>query len=316
VPAVAFSPDGKTLALGNYDHTAKLRDTQTGRPIKVFAGHTKLVRAVAFSPDGKTLATGSWDQTVKLWDLATGAERLELKWPVERLFVLSFSPTGQWLLAAEEYLRIWDAATGKEQRAQGRAGVYVEWAAFADDHWFLTGDNHGTVRVWSVATGAQRANFGAMAGVRRLAFSPKARRLAVATHFRHDISLYDFTLQAPSAEERERFAALLVKLDDDDYAVREAAGKEVLTLGFIMEPELRRLMKDAPSAEVRIRSRRLRKELLNKPQATLDGHTADVESLAFSPDGRLLASCSMDGTIRLWNVSEHKEVARLTPVVP
>jgi WD40 repeat protein len=90
----------------------------------------------------------------------------------------------------------------------------------------------------------------------------------------------------------------------------------VLAMGYVIEPELRRLMKESPSAEVRIRCRRLREDLLTKPRATLSGHSADVESLAFAPNGRLLASAGMDGTVRLWNIQEAKEEGRLVPVAP
>jgi WD40 repeat protein len=64
VSAVAFSPDGKTLASGSYDHTVRLWDPATGQSLQTLEGHDDWVSAVTFSPDGRTLASGSGDSTI------------------------------------------------------------------------------------------------------------------------------------------------------------------------------------------------------------------------------------------------------------
>src|SRR5437588_2103133 len=69
VRAVAFSPDGKTLASGSFDMTIKLWDVTSGTQLRTLTGHSGTVDSVAFSPDGKTLASGSNDNTIKLWDV-------------------------------------------------------------------------------------------------------------------------------------------------------------------------------------------------------------------------------------------------------
>jgi WD40 repeat protein len=312
VPTVVFSPDGKTMAIGNYDKTAKLLDAQTGRRLKVFEGHTNYVRAVAFSPDGKTLATGSWDQNVWMWDLATGEVQRTLDGP-EHVFALHFSTKGRWLLASNGRVRLWDAATGKESSVFGKERAPDGWAAFLDDNRFVAICQDGTVRVCNAASGEQRVLCKRYAS--RFAFSVKAGTLALSTG-RGAVELFDFPPRDPTAKEKERIGTLLVLLDDDRYDVRESAGKELLDLGIVAEPELRRAAKESSSVEVRIRTRRLHEAVMAKARATLTGHTGDVEGLAYSPDGQLLASGGRDGTVRLWNLKHLKEAARLTPVAP
>src|SRR5207302_1663603 len=60
--ALAFSPEGKTLALASYDGTVRLWEAATGRELRRFSGHQEFIDAVAFSPDGKVLAGGGWDK--------------------------------------------------------------------------------------------------------------------------------------------------------------------------------------------------------------------------------------------------------------
>jgi WD40 repeat protein len=312
IPAAAFSPDGQTLAIAVYDNAARLLDVSTGKVKAVFQ-HPKEVRSVAFSPDGARLATACEDRRVRVWELRTASEKVSCTGSQDRVFSVCFSPDGKLLLSAggNDGAKLWDAATGAEKRTFKH--YYMPCAVFSPDgRWAITGSYDGTTRLWSVAGGAARVRFEGTGGVHQLAFSEPARTLAVCG-FGRDISLFDLTFAEPAARERERIGALLARLDDDSYDVREAAGKELLTLGFTAEAPLRRAAREAKSAEVRIRARRLRQELLSKPRATLRGHTDEVTSVCFSPDGKLLASGSKDGTFRLWELASGKEVARLTP---
>jgi WD40 repeat protein len=312
IPAVAFSPDGQTLAVGTYGTAARLLDVATGKVRATFQ-HPKEVRAVAFAPDGKGLATACWDRRIRVWDLATGKERVACTGHRDRILTVGFSPDGQYLLSAggDDGAKLWDAATGAERRSFQH--YYMPCSHFSPDgRWILTGSYDGTTRLWDAATGAQRARFRGTGGVQQLAYSAAARTLAVCGTGR-ELNLFDLTLTDPTAADRARVRALLEKLDDDSYAVREATGEELLRLGFVAEAELRRAAKEAKSAEVRIRARRLRQEMLSRPRATLRGHTDEVYSLAFAPDGKLLASAGRDGTVRLWELPAGKEVARLVP---
>jgi WD40 repeat protein len=103
--AVAFSRDGRTLATGSGDGTARLWEVATGREVAVLRGHENYVWSVAFTPDGGTLATGSSDNTVRLWDVATAREIGVLDGRGGQVFggavkAVVFSPDGQKLASA------------------------------------------------------------------------------------------------------------------------------------------------------------------------------------------------------------------------
>ena len=312
IPAVAFSPDGQTLAIGGYDNAARLLDPATGK-LRATLKHPQGVRAVAFSPDGKRLATGGLDRRIRVWDLATGKELLTCTGHGSWISTIAYSPDGMYLLSAagDDGAKLWDARTGAGQRSFQH--YYMPCAHFSPDgRWILTGSFDGTTRLWNAATGAQRLRFSGTGGVRQLAYSPATRTLAVCGTGR-EINLFDLTLTDPTDKDRTHIRALLAKLDDDSYEIREATSKELLSVGFIAEGELQRAAKEAKSAEVRIRARRLRHEMLSHPRATLRGHTGEVEGLAFTPDGKLLASAGWDGTVRLWELPTGKEIGRLVP---
>jgi WD40 repeat protein len=122
VCAVAFAPDGKLLATGSYDRTAKLWDVAAGQERRTLHGHAGIVLAVAFSPDGKTLATGGLDNTVHLWDTRTFTPRATLLWNAGHVFSAAFTGDSKSLAAGggsregshlPGEVKIWDVTTGQ-----------------------------------------------------------------------------------------------------------------------------------------------------------------------------------------------------------
>jgi tetratricopeptide (TPR) repeat protein len=99
---VAFSPDGKALAVATFEGTVQLWDVATGKRLETLKGHSNAVRAVVFSPDGRTLASGSLDHTVRLWNVETRRELMQLdSGGVElgEVRSLAFAPDEKQLLA-------------------------------------------------------------------------------------------------------------------------------------------------------------------------------------------------------------------------
>ncbi|KAJ6564303.1 WD40-repeat-containing domain protein, partial [Mycena capillaripes] len=116
VTSVAFSPDGKRIVSGSYDHTVRIWDAETGAALREpLEGHTNSVTSVAFSPDGNRIVSGSYDATVRIWDAETGAALREpLEGHTDWVTSVAFSPDGKRIVSGsyDHTVHIWDAETG------------------------------------------------------------------------------------------------------------------------------------------------------------------------------------------------------------
>src|SRR5205085_11897575 len=90
--AIAFSPDGHSLASGSSDHDVRLWDAEAGKELLVLRGHEDAVASVAFSPDGRRIASGGGDRTIRLWDVGTGREVHALRGHAAAVPSVAFSP--------------------------------------------------------------------------------------------------------------------------------------------------------------------------------------------------------------------------------
>jgi len=91
---VAFSPDGRTVAVGLGNKRARLYDVATGRQVAVLEGHSEAVTSVAFSPDGNLVVSGSTDKTVRIWEVKSGKLLATLRGHTDPVFEVAFSPDG------------------------------------------------------------------------------------------------------------------------------------------------------------------------------------------------------------------------------
>src|SRR5262249_31361255 len=83
IQALAYAPDGMSVAMATTEGDVQIRDAKSGDVLKLLSGHSGAVNCLAFSPDGETLASGSSDKTIRLWTLATGKTSQTLKYQSE-----------------------------------------------------------------------------------------------------------------------------------------------------------------------------------------------------------------------------------------
>ncbi|MCI0458952.1 MAG: WD40 repeat domain-containing protein [Gemmataceae bacterium] len=243
----------------------------------------------AFSPDGKVLATAGSGNNMRFWDAATGKMLYEFPEEKGRAQNALFSPDGRHLIsaAAGRGIQVWAVANRQEVHRFGEVKDSIRGMAVSPDgkilataHW--GGAGKSPVLLWDLETGKRTAELkGGQGGVESLAFSPNGRLLAV-TGYHRGVEIWEVA----TAQIRQTFTK---HASQPSRAVFTPDGKGLIVTA-----------RQAIHAWDLASEKQLR--LFTADKQLADG------SLALSPDGRLLATASLDRMVRLWDIATGEEL--------
>jgi len=291
VRSAAFSPDGSLLAVGYGRFVGLLQESRPGQTVlwealsgkrkATFVGRIDGVCSVAFSPDGRILASAEYPGLITLWNVPSGREHLAIKAPAWVTSTIAFSPNGKLLAAG-----LWTGATN---------GVSPPG---------------NDVILWDAASGTPvRTLKGHSNAIRGLGFSPDGKSLVTGS-MDGTAKVWDIangmaraTLESPSLRKQlGREIPIGVEstlFSPDGRTIVVSAG--TIAVPGKMEGVGEVTLWTAPSGPVK---------------ATLKGLNGFVKQVAFSPDGKLLATVGGDQSVQMWNTTSLQEVGKLRGTAP
>ena len=321
--AATFFQGGSTLASVAFNGVITFWDLETSQKSAIQdAGYRDWFSTLAFSPNGTKLANVGTDSTIifhgghgislssggrpdhliRLTDVGTGRELATLLHS-KGTDKLTFSPDGKTVaFSGFGEIRLWNTETGVEQEisladpnADPKTDVFniprVTALAFSQNGARLvSGTYRGKIQMWDVVTGGALAAFEEptaqknLGQIVALAFSPDGTLLAVGTH--SQVHLWD------------------VNTGHKLFSVSSVYKRGRVTFRnyptpLVFSPDGAILVNGTSSGMILVRDVETGEQI-----AALDGHTLEVETLKFSPDGKTLVSTAMDGTIFLWDWAE------------
>ncbi|HEY1192354.1 MAG TPA: protein kinase [Gemmata sp.] len=307
VSATAFSPDGTRLASCSMDRTVRVWDVSPGgavkrEPLSVMEGHTGWVQRVRFSPDGSRILSTAQDRTLRYWNVKTGKLVAVLRGHSDALHHGTFFTdpgTGEAYIvshAVDESVRLWSVRAAENDYALRGHGSYVYSANFFPDGSRIASSAwDDTARVWDARTDKEllRLPHGGLGIVTSVAVHPNGRLIATLARKHWDphagggVRLWDADT-----------GALLQTWAFPNCDYRDSR--------LTFSPDGKRLAAGSPDGRVYLWDMTAR-----RGAAVLEGHPGQVRDVAFSPDGKLLASCGhfAGGAVWVWDVATGKRLA-------
>lgn len=322
VGGLAYSPDGKWLASFSRD-TLFMHDARTGAELRRWTAHKAPIVHFAFSPDGKSLASTSLDNHIVLWDPMTGKEQRRLSYQNQRESLLAFSSDRKMLISLAEgnVVRRWNLIEGKTiDSMQPMNMATAALSPNGDFVAYLSVDQEtNSVRLqWlNTRTGKKlggadsQITFGQGSGSDSLVFSTDGKLLAASGYLpmaddklQHALRVWENATQREVARfSINQVPTRLLALSPDG---------RVLAHGFSTQAQIKTgygngesmTLYGTPECPRGIILRDVVGTQNDKDLRPITAHLGPVTCLAFSPDGKFLATGGADQVVYVWRV-EH-----------
>ncbi len=298
VSAVAFSPDGKHLAIGqpqrvstsgNNEYLLKLYDLGSGQETHSFripAGTN--FNLIVFSPDWQHVVVNAPDHSATLWNLHSGRQEAIFIGHKHPLSSIAFSSDGSKLVTADMagVVKLWNTETGKERLTLTKQPSLIRWCSFSPNgRQLATADESQSVKLWDADTGQMLPPVTSNEDMLSAAvFFPDGRRLLTAA-INGNMQIWDLST-------RRKLTTL--------------SGHSGYIQSIAFSPDGKILATGNYDRTVKLWNISTGQEM-----TTIKGHGSAVLAVSWSPDGKRLVTGSADNSVKIWNVAD-----QLEPILP
>jgi len=301
VSSLALSADGSRALSGKPDGTVILWDVAMAKPIRFLKRHSQEVKSLAFSPDGRLALSGSFDGAVILWQVASGKALYEWKATTREAYAgsnvicgLVFTPDGKFAFSASQNNSVcrFNLLTGEKPLCHRwpdtQNGIDAIAISLAGDVAVVGTEVRKTgpaLILWNVQSFAERKRWAVQGGVLNIAFQPDGQAV-VATH--------------GGGPRLTRFNVEGRVIQTWDYKVND----------WVISPDGKRTLGASSNRSL------IELDLRTGKTRELWGHQAGVTKVVYGPGGSTALSGSLDGTLRLWDLTPGNIIRRLPGTWP
>ncbi len=277
---LSLSPDGKLLASGSSDNTIRLWNLEDGKEIRKLTGHSDVIWSVSFSPNQSgLLASGSSDKTIRLWNLENGKEIRKLEGHSDAVRSIRFISNSNQRFPYQKEFRRHDPALEV----------------------LVSGGDDRSIRLWNVEDGETIGIFEnkkKFCPVRILQFSPDAKIMALSD-FRSTEFFSEYRIILWDVKKGREIKPSLKGSPTPVYSVSFSPDGKLLASGDT----------DGKIILWNVQRPYIIREFEEESEFGKEFSTfGEIYSVAFSPDGRTIASGDYKGSVRLWNVKDGRKI--------